>query len=152
MINDHPEHGRYAIRELRDEDKQWIWEADSTAMRPYLEPVYGWVETHARYFFDQNWHKRRVITVDGEDAGWIELSLEKRWLYLAAIGLLPKFRNKGIGTQIIQDVLDYADVHDYDVELHVLVSNPAQKLYERMGFKPTSIKMSRLGRRETDEL
>lgn len=143
MINDHPEHGQYEIRDLRDDDEQWMWEAGCEVMRQYVEPVYGWVESNVRYFFDKNWRKRRVITVNGENAGWLELSLEGRWLYLAEIGLLPAFRNKGLGTQIIQDVLDYADASELDVELHVLVTNPAQRLYERMGFKPAAMKMSR---------
>lgn len=143
MIDDHPAHGRYSIRDLTDDDEQWMWDAGCEVMRPYIEPVYGWVEEHVRYFFDKNWRKRRVVMVDGDNAGWLELNLEDRWLYLAEIGLLPAFRNQGLGTQIIQDVLDYADANDLDVELHVLVTNPAQRLYERMGFKPAAMKMHR---------
>lgn len=143
MIEDHPAHNRYTLRDLVDEDEQWLWPAGNEALRPSVEPVFGWDEAISRYFFDKTWRNRRVVLVGGQNAGWLELRLEEKWLYLAEIGLLPAFRNQGLGTQIIQDVFAYADARGLDVELQVLVTNPARRLYERLGFKQTHMKMTR---------
>ncbi len=81
--------------------------------------------------------------VGGENAGWLEVASENRWLFLHEIGLLPGYRNQGLGTQIISDVFAHADANGLAVELQVLVTNPALRLYERMGFEPTHVKMHR---------
>lgn len=143
MIDDHPSHGRYNLRDLVDDDEQWMWPAGNEGLRPYVEPLFGWDEDISRYFFEKTWRGRCVVMVAGENEGWLELRLEEKWLYLAEIGLLPIYRNHGLGTQIIQDVFAYADEHGLDVELQVLVTNPAQHLYERLGFSTTHLKMSR---------
>lgn len=143
MIDDQPSHGRYTLRDLTEEDQHWMWPSGRDTFRPYVEPLFGWDEAIARYFYDKNWRKRRVVQVDGRDAGWLELAAESRWVYIREIGLLAEFRNQGIGGQIIADINAYADANDLHVELEVLLTNPAQRLYERMGFHATNIKMHR---------
>lgn len=144
MIDDTPAHGRYTLRDLADDDEHWMWPAGNEALRPYVEPLFGWDEAVSRMFFEQSWRKRRVVQVGGENAGWLELRPDgDKWLYLAEIGLLPAYRNRGLGTRIIKDVFAYADAHGLDVELQVLVTNPARRLYERLGFRQTHFKMSR---------
>jgi len=144
MIDDHPAHGRYTLRDLVDEDEYWMWPAGNDALRPYVDPIFGWDEKVSRHFFDLNWRNRRVVLVDGENAGWLELRRDgEKWLYLAEIGLLPEFRNQGLGTRIIEDVFAYADANGLVVELQVLKTNPAKRLYERLGFETSHYKMHR---------
>lgn len=51
------------------------------------------------------------------------------------IALLPEFRNQGIGTALIQEILMAASTTGRAVRLHVESFNPAQHLYERLGFR-----------------
>lgn len=143
MIPDHPEHGRYTLRDLRENDEQWMWPASRDGLRPYVEPLFGWDEEVSRFFFDKSYPRRRVIEVAGHPAGWLELATETHWLFLLEIGLLPDYRGQGLGECIIRDVQAYGDAHDLTVELQVLVTNPARRLYDRLGFRPTHLKMSR---------
>ncbi|MEM8782486.1 MAG: GNAT family N-acetyltransferase [Planctomycetota bacterium] len=143
MIDPQPSHGRYTLRPVRDDDESWMWPAGKEALRPYVAPFFGWEEEVARGFFDRSWRKRQVVEVDGQRAGWIELAIEGTSLYLHEIGLLPEFRNAGLGSRIIDDVCQHADAQALNVELQVLVTNPAQRLYERMGFRPAHFKMFR---------
>lgn len=143
MIDNHPAHGRYTLRDLTDDDEHWMWPAHCEAMRPWVEPLFGWDEQTARFFFEKSWRRRRIVMVDGENAGWLEVAIDHRWLFLHEIGLLPRYRNQGLGGQIIADVNAYADAKGLNVELQVLVTNPAKRLYERMGFKQTHLKMHR---------
>jgi ribosomal protein S18 acetylase RimI-like enzyme len=50
---------------------------------------------------------------------------------LVYIAVNKKFRNKGIGKQIVEKSLE---VSNGNVALHVEYDNPAKRLYERIGF------------------
>ena len=50
------------------------------------------------------------------------------------ITLLPEYRDRGIGRALMKDVLRKAARVRKFVSLHVEDSNPAKRLYERMGF------------------
>jgi GNAT superfamily N-acetyltransferase len=51
------------------------------------------------------------------------------------IALLPEYRNRGIGSQLLQDVIADAAKSRLLVRIHVEQHNPAMGLYERLGFK-----------------
>jgi ribosomal protein S18 acetylase RimI-like enzyme len=46
----------------------------------------------------------------------------------------PEHQGKGIGTRLISEVLQDAHSRGLAVRLRVLKVNPAQRLYERLGF------------------
>jgi len=53
--------------------------------------------------------------------------------------VLPKFRNQGIGTRLIETLLDaIAEKGFHQVSLSVLKTNPAARLYRRIGFHTVS--------------
>lgn len=143
MIDPNPSHGRYTLRALHDADRDWMWPCQRDTFRPYVEPLFGWDEDEALFFFEKSWRQRQVVMVEDQPAGWLELAAEANWLFLKDIGLLPDYRNQGLGTRIIEDVFAHADAQGMTVELQVLVTNPAIRLYERLGFVPSHIKMYR---------
>jgi ribosomal protein S18 acetylase RimI-like enzyme len=51
------------------------------------------------------------------------------------MAILPEYRGRGIGTAIIQRLLDLATTAYAAVSLSVSVEDPALRLYERMGFE-----------------
>lgn len=55
--------------------------------------------------------------------------------YLVDISLLPEARNKGIGSHLLSELLREAAAAGKPVKLHVVISNPARRLYARLGFK-----------------
>ena len=63
-----------------------------------------------------------------------------RWpdeICIIDIALLPKHRGQGLGGKILQAILDEAETAGKSVSMHVDINNPALRLYERLGFKPT---------------
>ena len=58
---------------------------------------------------------------------------ESEWT-LVDISLLPEHRGLGIGTHLLKELLNEASATSKRVRLHVLQSNPAKQLYERLGF------------------
>lgn len=59
---------------------------------------------------------------------------EKTWLVID-LALLPGHRGKGIGTRLLAEVLAGAGAAAKPVQMHVERSNPARRLYERLGFR-----------------
>lgn len=77
----------------------------------------------------------QIIVVDAQDAGFLEVFDKQSETLLSSIRLLPEFQNKGIGTQIVQIIVDEARKKNQSVRLQVLKINPAQRLYRRLGFE-----------------
>jgi ribosomal protein S18 acetylase RimI-like enzyme len=65
------------------------------------------------------------LYVDRGEAAWLVLDL----------ALLPEHRRQGIGTQLLIEVLAEAGAAAKPVQMHVERFNPAQRLYDRLGFR-----------------
>lgn len=143
MLNPTPTHARYALRPAVNTDEDFLWSLKVATLKPYIEKLYGWDEDHARSVMCKMMHKADIILVDGEPAGVLKVVVENDFVELSEIGLVPEHQGQGLGTRIIQDVLDFADQQSLDVELQVFSINPASRLYERLGFKETHKKMCR---------
>lgn len=66
--------------------------------------------------------------------GRMLVNRSEREISLIDIALLPEYRNAGIGAELIRKLLIEATGERKPVRLHVLRSNPAKRLYERLGF------------------
>lgn len=75
-----------------------------------------------------------LIEVGGESAGRLYVARWEDDIRIIDIALLPKFRGRGIGTLLIQGLLEEAAAAGKRLSIHVEVNNPARRLYERLGF------------------
>ena len=75
-----------------------------------------------------------IILLHGQPVGRMLVDRNEREFTLIDIALSPEHRNAGIGTKLIRELLDEARAAGKSVRLHVAKSNPAQRLYERLGF------------------
>jgi ribosomal protein S18 acetylase RimI-like enzyme len=76
-----------------------------------------------------------IIEIAGVAAGRIYVNRAPGRLHLIDISLLPEYRGRGIGSVLIQALLDEAAAAGGTVRLSVARSNPAQRLYQRLGFR-----------------
>jgi len=77
----------------------------------------------------------QIITISGKNIGCITILEENFYYFLSLIELLPKYQNKGIGTQLIKDLILKTNKSNKCIKLQVLkVNNNAQRLYKRLGF------------------
>jgi len=51
------------------------------------------------------------------------------------ISLLPEFRGQGVGTALLDAVIQEAERESRSVSIHVEKFNPAKRLYRRLGFR-----------------
>lgn len=76
-----------------------------------------------------------VIEIDGRPAGRFYVDERADEIRIVDLALLPEFRDHGIGTRLLSDVLERAETSGKVVRLHVERSNPAFRLYDRLGFR-----------------
>lgn len=112
-----------------DQKKQFTASQSSLQERHYA--------THYQYL-ERLVIERASVTSGGVIAatavGRIYVQASATELRLLDIALLPSWRNQGIGTRLMTEVLRYADFLHSPVGLHVEPLNPAKRMYARMGF------------------
>jgi ribosomal protein S18 acetylase RimI-like enzyme len=74
------------------------------------------------------------VLLDDQRVGRLIVDRGERELILVDISLIPEQRGRGIGTHLIRELLFEASSTTKSVRLHVLHTNPAKHLYERLGF------------------
>jgi GNAT superfamily N-acetyltransferase len=79
----------------------------------------------------------QVIQRDGDLIGRLIVERTKDQLLIMDIALLPEYRNSGIGTAIIKDLMTEAARLGVPLVLRVEFFNPVIRLYTRLGFVKT---------------
>lgn len=79
--------------------------------------------------------KNNIIDILGTSVGRFFINISHDEIRLVDIAILPKYRNQGIGTFLIQHLLSDAIEIKKPVRLQVLANNiEAQRLYNKLGF------------------
>ena len=107
----------------------------------------GWPEEMRRAFLAQQhlaqhshyarvWPdaERLIVERAGEPIGRLYLGADGDGLRIIDISLLPAERGRGLGGAILVDVIAAAEAAGRTVSIHVEKTNPARRLYERLGF------------------
>ena len=76
----------------------------------------------------------QVILLDDRPIGRLYVARQKDEIRVIDITILPEYRNAGIGSRLLGELLDEATRAGKPVRVHVEKSNPALHLYERLGF------------------
>jgi ribosomal protein S18 acetylase RimI-like enzyme len=79
----------------------------------------------------------QIIRSDGADIGWVQSTTQDDALFLEQIFVDAAFRSRGIGSAVISGLIDQAARAGQPVALGVVKTNPARRLYERLGFRIT---------------
>jgi ribosomal protein S18 acetylase RimI-like enzyme len=89
--------------------------------------------------FRQRWivSEVRIVTSEGADVGWLQTRTEEGALYLVQLFLESEFQGRGIGTQTLKCLMHEAAQAGLAMTLGVVKTNPARRLYERLGFQTT---------------
>ena len=77
----------------------------------------------------------QVIFMDEQPVGRLYTHERENEIRLMDISILPEFRNQGIGSLLVKRIIEKARKQDLPVTLYVERHNPAQRFYERLGFR-----------------
>ncbi|HEY4300522.1 MAG TPA: GNAT family N-acetyltransferase [Candidatus Didemnitutus sp.] len=126
----------FTTRPAQPEDCEWLFALKCATMQSYVKEVFGWDEADQRERFEEAFDPaaKRIIRIDGNDVGMVEVRDRDEHRYLAQLEILPAFQNRGLGAAVVADVIAEATRDRRHVELQVLRPNPARRLYERLGF------------------
>lgn len=110
---------------------------------------WGWSAAQAEPFLRLQWLAQRrgydarypseghcILELEGRPAGRLWVVRGEQALRLVDISLLPAYRSRGVGTALLRGLLEEAAAAGKPLRLHVARSNPALRLYERLGFTP----------------
>ena len=127
----------YTLRPATDNDFDFLFALHRSAMREYIDAIWGWHEGWQAEYFQKKFDPstRQIIVVDGGDAGVLVVEARPGVVYVGLIELLPAYQGRGVGTAIITGLLTGAHSRGLPLSLHVLRTNhPARRLYERLGL------------------
>jgi ribosomal protein S18 acetylase RimI-like enzyme len=124
------------LRPVTRDDYDFLWALLVDTLRPYVEATWGWDEAYQRARFRDHFDPacQDIVLADGVAVGVFRVERREDSIFLSNIGITPAYQGRGIGTKLIQDLLEKATARGVPVELRVLKVNPARGLYERLGF------------------
>lgn len=127
----------FQLRSAREADYRFAEALYLLTMEPLLVENGAWSEERLieNLKISFKLEEVRIITVDGRDVGWLQVSETEQHFKLGQIHIERAFRSRGIGSQLIQELFDRAGAKSKPVLLSVVRSNPAVALYERLGFR-----------------
>ncbi len=90
---------------------------------------------HTHYQSHYPHAEKLIILQDDLPIGRIYLDRDEVSICLIDVALLPEHRNKGLGTQLLKELLTEAELTQKKVVIHVENFNPAYHWYLKHGFK-----------------
>ncbi len=129
---------QYTIRQATVVDIDILDGIHTENMKGYVEKHYPWNPHIFRTGFIEDDYK--VIEINNLIIGCLKVISSETEIYLAEIQIIKDYQRKGIGTSLIQLVIQEAQANNKKLWLKFLQGNPAKKLYQRLGF--TTLKKS----------
>lgn len=110
--------------------------------------VAPWTDEQKLAFLQQQFHAQhtyyqqvfpaasfQVILLEDQPIGRLYVNRTPDELRIVDVALLPPFRRRGIGSHILRSLMSEATTARQVIRIHVERENPAQRLYQRLGFQ-----------------
>jgi ribosomal protein S18 acetylase RimI-like enzyme len=133
------------IRPEQPQDEAFLFELYASTRQEELD-AWGWPPERRASFLtmqfraSQGYHRVfpdaefQIVLLDGANAGRMIINRTRGELQLVDIALLPKHRNVGVGTALLQKIFGEASATKKSLRLQVLKGNRAERFYQRLGF------------------
>jgi N-acetylglutamate synthase-like GNAT family acetyltransferase len=129
------------LRTARDEDLEFLFELLKASLGPYVEATFGpWQEEEQRslLFASTRPETHQVVELEGRPIGCLAVARRPGEIRLQRVFLLPELQNRGIGSRLVEGLLEEARSAGLPLRLRVFkVNHRAQHFYRRLGFVVT---------------
>jgi ribosomal protein S18 acetylase RimI-like enzyme len=131
------------LRDTTPEDESFLLEVYASTRSEELQAT-DWTDEQKLTFIKMQFLIRersqpavddRIILLNGQPIGRMMVDRGETAILLRDIAVLPDYRNAGVGSRLIQDLMKEAASAGKPIKLHVLGLSPAVRLYERLGFR-----------------
>lgn len=137
------------LRPISDNDLPLLFEIYASTRQEEMALVPHWSAQEKQAFLQQQfvaqhqYYKERYIGASFALILWKSKPVGRWYVHpqfaadeirIMDIAVLPDYRNKGIGSRLLQHILKEAQEQGKKVTIHVEFNNPAKRLYQRFGF------------------
>ncbi|MBE7472657.1 MAG: GNAT family N-acetyltransferase [Anaerolineales bacterium] len=142
-------HQALTFRPIGPDDESFLYEVYASTRAEEMALV-DWTEDQQKAFLRMQFNAQhqyyqdvyaganfQVILLNEQPIGRLYLARWSHEIRIIDIALLSQFRNTGIGTALLKDLLAEAAQAGQVVTIHVEKFNQALRLYERLGFIKT---------------
>lgn len=124
------------FRDVAESDFEWLYDLRKKTMSQYInESGSEFVRESQIDRIRKEYDSIKIVRFENQDVGMLKVVRHADRWEIIQIQLLPNYQCLGIGTQLIQTVLQEASIKKIPVYLSVLKVNPAKCLYEKLGFE-----------------
>ena len=147
VTNQKPHAAQVHLRAAGPQDAAFLYRVYASTRADEMVAV-NWSETEKSAFLRMQFDAQRryyeaqfpdaafqVIFAKDKPIGRLYVDRRDDEIRLIDIALLPECRGTGIGSRLMQDILDEAAAAGKCVRIHVEQFNPARRLYDRLGFR-----------------
>jgi GNAT superfamily N-acetyltransferase len=137
------------LRPIREEDMELLFRLYAATRADEMAMVVDWTDEQKEAFLRMQfqaqhaWYQEHyvgaqfdLLLVDEAPAGRLYVHRREAEIRLMDITLLPEYRNSGIGSSLVRELMSEAEAAGKPLTIHVEKYNPAMRLYLRLGFKP----------------
>lgn len=127
----------YSLRGATEGDFEFLYSLHEQTMKSYVDQTWGWDDADQRARFRAGFDpmRQKIIVSDGQDVGVVAVEESPRGMFIALLEITPPWQRRGIGAQVVEDIMKAGNIRGVPTRLQVLKVNPARRLYERLGFK-----------------
>ncbi|MBI4767384.1 MAG: GNAT family N-acetyltransferase [Deltaproteobacteria bacterium] len=119
-----------------DDDYEFSYQVKKAAEGELISNTFGWNEGFQRAFHKEDWKEKRpnIIKFDSEKIGTNAITEGDGFIEIGQFFILPEHQSRGVGSYILDLVLQQADGRGLVAQLALLRGNRAESLYIRKGF------------------
>lgn len=145
MVNHSLDRSAVSFRPIRPDDEAFLYRLYTT-VREDVEAA-DWDEAQKTAFLEMQFRAQHtfyqehftqarfdLILLNDEPIGRLYLDRRTEEIRIIDIALLPAYRNGGLGTILLKEVLEAGTAAKLPIRIHVELDNPALHLYQRLGF------------------
>ena len=108
MLTTEPLGDRIRFRPAVENDFDFLYALHRATMKEYVNKTWGWVDAVQETRFRKNYIPSRIqiITLVGNNIGMISVEETDEETYLHVIEIHPTYQQQGLGTAIIQKIIE----------------------------------------------
>lgn len=137
---------KFNFRPISENDQSFLYVLYASTRQEELLQT-GWTDFEKENFLRQQFIAQHhfyqeqfsqaqfnIIQISDKPIGRLYIDHRKDEIRIIDIALLPEYRNQGIGSALLADIIADATQAHMPLRIHVERYNPALRLYKRLGF------------------